>query len=340
MLNILKNINLKSYTTLKIGEKASFLAIIKNENDLYSAIDFAQEKDLPILILGGGSNVLISRPLKALVLKNEIKGIEVIKESQNFVYIESASGEWWSSLVDFSINNNWGGIENLYYVPGTVGAAPIQNIGAYGAELKDVFVSLRALDLKTKKIKVFSKKDCQFAYRDSIFKRKFKNRYFILSIIIKLSKQAKLNLNYGDIKLKLTEKGIKEPSVKQLAHVIREIRDSKLPNPAVLANAGSFFKNPEIKKSHFLKLKKDYPNIKSFPSLKPSLVKVPAAWLIDQAGFKGKRFGPVGMYKKQALILVNYNQAKAKDVLNLVDKIKKVIFNKFKIRLETEVIIF
>ncbi len=340
MLKIQKNINLKPYTTLKIGDQADFFVVIENENDLYAAISFAKEKKLPIFVLGGGSNILISQPLKGLVLKNEIKGIKVKRETKNFVYLESASGEWWSSLVDFSINNNWGGVENLYYVPGTVGAAPIQNIGAYGAELKDVFVSLRALDLKTGQLKVFSKKDCQFSYRDSIFKRQFKNRYFILSLIIKLSKKPKLNLNYGELKSKLADQGIKKPTVKQLAQIIREIRDSKLPNPAVLANAGSFFKNPEIKQSHFLELKKKYPNIKSFPGPKASLVKVPAAWLIDQAGFKGKRFGPVGMYAKQALILVNYNQAKAKHVLDLVDKIKKTVFKQFKIKLEPEVIIF
>ncbi len=336
MLEIRENLDLTKFTSLKVGDKASYFVLVKNLDDLKEAHSIACEKKLDIFVLGGGTNILISRPLNLLVLKNEIKGINIEKETKNHVYIRANSGEWWSSLVDFSVAKNLGGLENLYYVPGTVGAAPVQNIGAYGRELKDSLVSLKAYDFKTKKIKEFSNKDCQFSYRNSIFKTKYKNRFFILSILVKLDKKPKLQLDYGQIKQRLKSS---KPSTKQVAKVIKEIRDEKLPNPAKLPNAGSFFKNPEIKLADFKKLEKKYPDIVSFQASKKSLIKVPAGWLIEKAGFKGKRFGPVGMYEKQALILVNYDKAKAKDVLNLVKKVKKQVKKKFNINLEEEVVI-
>lgn len=336
MLDIKENIDLTPYTSLKVGNKADYFLKIKNLDDLIAAHSFAKENNLDIFVLGGGTNILISQALKCLVLKNEIKGITKEKEDKSYVYIRANSGEWWSSLVDYTINNNWGGLENLYYVPGTVGAAPVQNIGAYGKELKDNFVSLTAYDFKTRKIKEFSKADCQFGYRDSVFKNKYKNRFFILSILVKLDKKPKFKLDYGPIKERL---GSKKISISHVAKVIKEIRDEKLPNPAKLPNAGSFFKNPEIDNQHFKKLKEDYPDIVSFKASDKSLIKVPAGWLIEKAGFKGKRFNSVGMYEKQALILVNYDRAKAKDVLDLVKKIKKTVKQKFAINLEEEVII-
>ncbi len=339
MLEIKKNHDLTKFTSLKVGDKASYFAVLKNFDDLIKAHNFAKEKKIDIFVLGGGTNVLISSFLKLLVIKNEIKGISKEKETKNHVYIRAHSGESWSTLVDFSVSRNWGGLENLYYVPGTVGAAPVQNIGAYGKELKDSLVSLKAYDLKTGKIKEFSNKDCQFSYRNSVFKKKYKNRFFIISILVKLDKKPKLQLDYGQIKEKLNNLGILNPNTKQVAKVIKKIRDEKLPNPAVLPNAGSFFKNPEIKLADFKKLKEKHPDIVSFKASKKSLVKVPAGWLIEKAGFKGKRFGPVGMYEKQALILVNYKQAKAKDVLKLVSNVKKSVKQKFNIKLEEEVVI-
>lgn len=337
MLEIKKNVNLSNFTSLKIGDKAKYFVVVKSEDDLKKALFFAKENDLNIFVLGGGTNTLITKNLDFLVIKNEIKGIKIIKETKNHVFVEANSGEIWTTLVDFSISKNLGGLENLYYVPGTVGAAPIQNIGAYGKELKDNFVSLLAFDLKTAKFRNFSKADCKFGYRDSVFKNKYKNRFFIVNIKVKLDKKAKLVLNYGQVKERLSEIGIEKPNIKQVAKIIKKIRDEKLPNPAVLPNAGSFFKNPEIKKNHFKKLLKKYPNIPNFKASKENLIKVPAGWLIEQAGFKGKKFKSVGMYEKQALILVNYNKAKAKDVLALVKKIKNKVYKKFQIKLEEEV---
>ncbi len=337
MLEIKKNINLSSFTSLKIGDKAKYFAVVKNQEDLKKAIFFAKENGLSVFILGGGTNTLITKNLECLVIKNEIKGIEILKETKNHVYVTANSGEIWSTLVDFTINKNLGGLENLYYVPGTVGAAPIQNIGAYGKELKDNLFSLLAYDLKTGKYKEFSRDDCQFAYRDSIFKKKYKNRFYIISITVKLDKKPKLVLNYGQVKERLHDIGIKKPNIKQVAKIIKKIRDEKLPNPAVLANAGSFFKNPEIKENLFKKLAKEYHGIPNFKGTKKNLVKIPAAWLIEEAGFKGKKFNSVGMYEKQALILVNYDNAKAKDVLSLVKKVKNTVYKKFQIILEEEV---
>ncbi|MBN2884836.1 UDP-N-acetylmuramate dehydrogenase [Patescibacteria group bacterium] len=337
MLKIKKQVDLSRYNTLKISVKAAYFAIIKSETDLAEAYIWAKDKGLSVFVLGGGSNVLFSHNIKALVLKNEIKGVSVIKETAASAWLEARSGEAWSTLVNFAIERNWGGMENLYYVPGTVGAAPVQNIGAYGVELKDVFVSLRAFDLQTGKVKIFNKEECKFAYRDSVFKHKYKGRYFILSITVKLSKQAKLKLDYGDIKLKLKEQGIKKPKIRQLAEIIRQIRDSKLPNPAELANAGSFFKNPEVSLSAFKKIQGRFPEIKFFPSAKAGKIKIPAGWLIEQVGLKGKRFGSVAMYEKQALILVNYGGASAKQILTHVQRVQKAVEQKFAIKIEPEV---
>lgn len=337
MLNIEENINLTLYTTLKIPALARYFAVIKKEEEIQEAIKLASIKNLNLFILGGGSNILFSQDLQALVIKNELKGIRIVKETKENVYLQAASGEIWSALVHYAVNRNLGGIENLFYVPGTVGAAPVQNIGAYGVELKDVFESLRAMDLQSGEIKEFSLEDCHFGYRDSIFKNEAKGRYFIISITLRLDKKPELKLDYGDIKAKLAEKNIKDPSVKEVAEIIREIRDAKLPNPAVLANAGSFFKNPEVDKNFFDKLQLEYPEIKYFPASRDDLIKIPAGWLIEQAGFKGKRFANVAMYEKQALILVNYGGASAKEVLEHVHRVQFGVEKKFGIKIEPEV---
>lgn len=337
MLEIKENIDLRPYTTLKIGSLADYFAVLKEEKDLFEAIDFARDNNLNIFILGGGSNLLISQPIKALVLKNEIKGIKKIKEDDEEIWLQGQSGELWSAFVYFAIKQGWAGIENLFYVPGTVGAAPIQNIGAYGVELKDTFFELEAIDLKTKERKVFNVNDCEFGYRHSVFKGKYRHRYFVLSVTLKLSKQPKLKLDYGDIKANLLAKGIENPSLQELAQTIKEIRDSKLPNPATLPNAGSFFKNPEILESEFIKLQANYPDIKFFPGSKAGFIKVPAGWLIEQAGFKGKRFGDLAMYEKQALILVNYGKASASEALEHIKRVQTGVQEKFAINLEPEV---
>jgi UDP-N-acetylmuramate dehydrogenase len=337
MLDIQKNIDLTQYTSLKIGAQADYFAVLKAEKDLLEAINFAKEKDIDIFILGGGSNLLISQPVKALVLKNEIKGIEVIKEDDDHVWLQGKSGELWSAFVYFAVKRGWGGIENLFYVPGTLGAAPIQNIGAYGVELKDTFFELLALDLKTGEKKVFDLQACDFAYRQSVFKGKYRNRYFVLSVTLKLNKKPQLKLDYGDIKASLLNKGIENPTLEELAQTIQEIRDSKLPNPAILPNAGSFFKNPEIEEDQFEILKTKFPEIKFFPGSKEGLIKIPAGWLIEQAGFKGKRFGNLAMYEKQALILVNYGNASASEALEHIARVQAGVKEKFAIDLEPEV---
>lgn len=337
MLKIQKQFDITVHTTLKLKVKASYFAVLREESELLEALAWARSQKLPVFVLGGGSNILFTQNIKALVLKNEIKGVRVIKETKNSAWVEARSGEWWSTLVHFAIERCWGGIENLYYVPGTVGAAPVQNIGAYGVELKDTFVSLRAINLKTGKEKIFTKKDCAFGYRDSIFKNKAKGKYFIAGVTLKLAKKPVLRLDYGDIRAHLNEQGIKRPSVQQLAEIIRKIRDSKLPNPSLYPNAGSFFKNPEISRAVFVKLKKSFPEIKFFPGSKSTLVKIPAGWLIEAAGFKGKRYGAVGMYEKQALILVNYGGASAKQALAHVRRVQAGVYKKFGIKIEPEV---
>lgn len=336
MIEIQKKIPLAKYTTLKIGDAAEFFAVIKNLNDLKEAIVWARQNKKLIYILGGGSNVLIAGKIKGLVLKNEIKGIEIVDKQPDYVLVEAKAGESWTKFVNFTIEHNLYGLENLYLIYGTVGAAPIQNIGAYGVELKDNFYHLKAIDLKTGHEKNFSLKDCRFAYRDSIFKNKLKGKYFIYSVTLKLKRQADLKLDYGSIREELLKKNIINPSLRDVIKVITEIRNSKLPNPGILPNAGSYFKNTEISQLKYNNLLKKYPKMPSFPAAKGK-VKIPTGWLIETAGFKGKKFGPVSMYEKQALILVNHGGAEAKHVLTLVKKIKNVVKKKFGLDINEEV---
>lgn len=332
MLEIQKNVKLAPFTTLKIGQTAEFFAVIKSKDELLEAISWASKHQQTIFILGGGSNLLITSKIKGLVIKNEILGSQITAETEDSAWLTGNSGEGWSAFVHQAVTHKLYGLENLYLIYGTVGAAPVQNIGAYGVELKDVFDSLLAIDLHTGQEKIFKTKDCQFGYRDSIFKHKLRGRYFIYQVTVKLSKTANLKIDYADIKLEL---GRQKPDLKKVIAAIFKIRNAKLPNPVVLANAGSFFKNPEISVTQFKKLQKKYPDIKSFLSGKK--IKIPAAWLIERAGFKGKKFGPVSMYEKQALILVNHGGANAKQILALVKKVKDKVKKDFNIDLQEEV---
>lgn len=338
MLKIERNKDLTPYTTLKIGAAAKFFAVIKNKADLLEAISWAKAKQQSIFILGGGSNVLISKPVSGLVLKNEIKGLEILAEDkdQNQVLLRAKSGERWSKFVSFSVEHNLYGLENLFLIYGTVGAAPVQNIGAYGVELKDVFYQLEAISLQTGRSKIFSLPDCRFAYRDSIFKNRLKGKYFIYSVTVKLKRQADFKLDYGSIRSELLKKGIAKPALVDVINIVQTIRNRKLPNPLLLPNAGSFFKNPEISLARFKQILLNYPTAPSFP-LTRTKVKVPAGWLIEQVGFKGRRLGPVGMHEQQALVLVNYNQASPRQALALVRRIKLAVEKKFAIDLEVEV---
>ncbi len=336
MIDIQKKIKLDQYTTFRIGGPADFFVIVTSLADLLEALSWARKNKQAILFLGGGSNTLISdRGFRGLVIKNEIKGIEVVRENAKSVWLKAQSGEWWSSLVNYAVSHHYHGAENLFLIPGTVGAAPIQNIGAYGVELKDVFAGLEAVEIKTGKLKKFNKADCDFGYRHSVFKGKLKHKYFIYSVTLKLSRTPKFKLDYGDIQKTLAAKKITQPTAPEVISAIMEIRNSKLPNPSVLPNAGSFFKNPEISVAAFQKIQKKFPDIKSF--LSPEGIKIPAGWLIEQCGFKGKVVGRVGAHEKQALVLVNYGGAKAKQVIALSDQIIARVKAKFGLKLEREI---
>lgn len=321
-------------TTIKVPARAQYFAILKKRADIYSALEYAKQHSLDIYILGGGSNVVFTKKIKGLVLKNEIKGIEILKKTKSKVIVRASSGENWSRFVSYTIDQGFYGLENLFLIYGTVGAAPVQNIGAYGVELKDVFLSLRAIDLRTGKEKEFTLEACRFAYRESVFKHKLKGRFFITDVTFKLDIKPRFKLDYGPIKAKLKERGIKKPNLKQIVDIISEIRNSKLPNPYQMPNAGSFFKNPEVGFSVYKKLLKKYPDMPAFKLEKK--VKIPAAWLIEQAGFKGKKYGKVAMYEKQALILTN-NGGSAAEVLALVKRVKKKVKFLFGLDLEEEV---
>ncbi len=333
---MLKNVSLKPYNSFGIDVKADWLAEISSEEQLLTIID-----DLPNmkkLILGGGSNVLFLNDFDGIVLLNKIKGIKIVSEDENQVTIAVKGGENWHELVMWAVERGYGGIENLALIPGNAGTAPIQNIGAYGVEVKDVIKEVHTINIKTCEPKIFSNDECHFAYRQSIFKlAENKNKYFINKIVIQLQKKAyQPNLNYGAIKTVLKEKKILSPTVKQIAEAIISIRESKLPDPKKIGNAGSFFKNPVIDKALFEKLLKTYPQMPYY-ILSENEIKIPAGWLIDNAGFKGKRFGNVGVHDKQALVLVNFGKGTGMDIKNLSDKIRQSIQNQYNIALQPEV---
>jgi len=326
--------NLLPYNTFGISAFAEEFIDIDSVEQLQNFIK--SKTIMPILILGGGSNMLFTKNYEGIVLKSSFKGISLEKENETHVWVKAAGGENWHNLVMYCVKMNYGGIENLSLIPGTVGAAPMQNIGAYGVEIKETFDGLEAIDMATGKLQTFNNEQCQFGYRESIFKHKAKGKYFITSVTFKLNKNPKVNTSYGDIKALLTEWHIDNPTIVDVSNAIIKIRQSKLPNPALLGNAGSFFKNPVIDSSHFEILKKEYQDIKSFPSAKGK-VKIPAAWLIEKAGWKGKRIGNIGVHEKQALVLVNYGEGTGKEVIDLAYKIIDSVIEKFGIELNTEV---
>ena len=334
MTTIRNNVSLKTFNTFGINVEArSFTEVSSIEELIENQQNSDSEKQ--VLILGGGSNILFTRDYEGLVIKNNLKGITVLKETETEVWLKVASGEIWHDLVLYCVSRNFGGIENLSLIPGTVGAAPIQNIGAYGAELKDVFDSLEALNLNDLKIEEFNSEQCRFGYRDSVFKHGAKGQYFITSVTIRLQKFPELNTSYGAIRTILDQRGITKPTIADVSAAVCDIRNSKLPNPAVIGNAGSFFKNPEIDKDQYLGLKNKYPEIPGYPTDKG--IKIPAGWLIESCGWKGKRIGETGSHKDQALVLVNYGNATGKEIKNLAIEIQKSIMEKFGISIQTEV---
>ncbi len=336
MISIQENVNLSPYTTMGVSASSKFFAEIQSLEELSKALKFSREKDTPFLVLGGGSNVLFVEDYEGLIILNRIKGIDVISEDENKILLKCGAGENWHRLVLNCVEKGYGGIENLSLIPGTVGAAPIQNIGAYGVELKDVFVSLEAFDIEEEKLKIFSKEECAFGYRDSIFKRELKGKVIITSVTLRLLKKPELNFSYSSLKEKLEEKKIVSPTIKDISEVVIEVRQSKLPDPEEIGNTGSFFKNPVISVFQFDELKVKYPNLPSYP-VSERQVKVPAGWLIEHAGWKGKREGDAGVHDKQALVLVNHGKASGKEIWNLANQIMNSVYQQFEIRLTPEV---
>ena len=338
-MSIQKNKSLKPLNTFGIEVKASEFVEVYSEDELIKLLKKVNTKAL--FILSGGSNMLLTKDIDALVIHNKIKGIhsEILPE-ENKVLLSVGSGENWHDFVQYCIDNDYGGIENLSLIPGYVGSAPIQNIGAYGVELKDTFYNCDAIEIKSAKKVTFSKEDCDFGYRDSIFKNEAKNKYIITQVRFILSTaNHKLNIQYGAIESELDNKGIINPTIKDISEAVITIRKSKLPDPREIGNSGSFFKNPVIEASHFNKLKEKYPDIPSY-NIDKKNIKVPAGWLIEKSGFKGKRWGDAGVHNRQALVLVNYGNASGKEIQELSERIKKTVKREFDIELETEVNIF
>jgi len=337
---IKENFSLKQYNTFGIDALAQYFSDFNSVEQLEELLEFKRPSTnhsaLTTLILGGGSNILFTKNFEGLVLKNEIKGIEKIREDKNYVYVKAGAGECWHHLVMYCINNNLAGMENLSLIPGNVGASPMQNIGAYGVEIKDVFYELEAFHLAEKKLVKFSLEDCQFGYRESVFKRKYKDQFVIISVTYRLNKIPHFNTSYGAIDQELQAMGIKELSIQAISQAVINIRSSKLPDPAIIGNAGSFFKNPEVSNAKFKMLQLSSPNIVGY-TLENGNVKLAAGWLIEQCGWKGYRNGDAGCHAKQALVLVNYGHAKGSEILTLSDEIKISVQKKFDLLLETEV---
>ncbi|WP_179321215.1 UDP-N-acetylmuramate dehydrogenase [Winogradskyella helgolandensis] len=334
-MTIINNVSLKSFNTFGIAAKAQSYCDISSTENLISVLK--EHHKLPLFVLGGGSNMLLTKDIEALVLHINLKGIEIISETDNSVIIKAMAGENWHNFVLWCLEHNFGGIENLSLIPGNIGTAPIQNIGAYGVELKDVFVSCEALRIDDQSVTTFSKSDCNFGYRESIFKQDLKGQYIITSVNIELTKtKHQLHTDYGVIRNELDANGINEPTIQDISNAVIAIRQSKLPDPKEIGNSGSFFKNPIISAEEFSALESNFPDVPSY-KISDEAIKVPAGWLIEKAGFKGKRFNDYGVHNKQALVLVNYGNASGKEIFELAKLIQKTVQRLFNISIETEV---
>lgn len=332
-MNIQKNVLLKNYNTFGISVNAKRFISVNSVYELQQILKV--EKD--IFLISGGSNMLLTKDIDELVVHINIKGVSIDNENENAAYLTVNSGENWHEFVLWCISQNYGGIENLSLIPGNVGTCPIQNIGAYGVEVKDTITKVEAIEIETGKLVQFSNKDCNFGYRNSIFKNELKGKYIITSVSFKLTTiHHNLNSSYGAIETELSLKKISKPSLKDISNAVIAIRKSKLPDPKEIGNSGSFFKNPVISSAQYLKLQKEYADIPGY-KISDMEVKIPAGWLIEKAGFKGKRYGEFGVHDKQALVLVNYGNASGKEIYQLAEKIKETIIKKFEITLEIEV---
>jgi len=365
-MQILKNYDLTKLNTFGIKAEADFFVEIKNEEDFLELAKTDEFKNNQKLFLGGGSNVLFTKDFNGIVILNRLKGIEILKENEENVWIKGNGGEWWNDLVLFSVDRGYWGMENLSLIPGTVGATPVQNIGAYGVEVKDIIEKVEACEINTGKKRVFINEECEFGYRDSIFKNKLKGQYFITSVIFKLNKEPNKNANYKALQDYLEKNKIEIKSSKDVSEAVANVRKSKLPDPREIGNAGSFFKNVYVNKEKLDELLKEYPTmpyfredemlnpVRSRPHQQMSAtvtsgrpasngIKIPAGWLIEQcnplngASWKGERIGNVGVYEKQALVIVNYGGATAKEIVNLMNQIIESVYKKFGLKLNPEV---
>jgi UDP-N-acetylmuramate dehydrogenase len=335
-MKVVKNISLKNLNTFGVDVKSKYFAEIYSEQELKQVLNSEGYFNCQKLILGGGSNILFTKDFDGLVIKNSITGIKLIEEDNNNVILEAGAGVIWDELVKYCVNRNYGGIENLSYIPGTVGAAPIQNIGAYGQELEETFFELNGLYIDSCKTRIFNKSECSFSYRNSIFKCELKNIFIITSVRLKLNKYPTVNLSYDPVKEEAEKRNIIHPTIKDIREIVIDIRKSKLPDPVEIGNAGSFFKNPVIAKEKFQVLKKEYPDLKHF-FVDEDNVKIPAAWLIEKCGWKGKRIGDAGTHEKQPLVIVNYGNASGKEIYEISAMIISAVKTTFDITLENEV---
>lgn len=334
-MEIINQFSLKNFNTFGIEAKAKKFIAVHSVQELKTVLQENQQEKK--FILGGGSNMLLTKDIEALVIHIDLKGKKIIDQDQDFVWVESQAGENWHEFVLWTIDQNFGGLENMSLIPGNVGTTPVQNIGAYGTEIKDTFVSCQAMKIETQEIKTFTNTECNFGYRESVFKNEAKDQYIITSVVFKLTKHKhKINTSYGDITAELAKNNITVPTLKDVSNAVIAIRKSKLPDPKELGNSGSFFKNPIIPKTEFEKIHQKFPEMKYY-EISETEVKVPAGWLIEQAGFKGKRFGDAGIHKNQALVLVNYGNATGQEILNVSKDVQKTIYNIFGIHIEAEV---
>jgi UDP-N-acetylmuramate dehydrogenase len=336
MTMIQENISLRPYNTFGIDASARYFSTFTTPETLSSLLDDPRANAGPRLILGGGSNLLLINDFNGLVLKNEIRGVSVIKEDEDHIYVRAGAGENWHELVMFCVRNGYAGMENLALIPGNVGASPMQNIGAYGVEIKDIFHELEAFHLTDRTVQKFSREDCGFGYRESVFKSKYRNRFVILNVTYRLNKKPQFHTSYGVITQELENMGVQDLSIAAIAQAVINIRSSKLPDPKQIGNAGSFFKNPQIPNEQFQTLKEAHPNIVAFPAA-PGYTKLAAGWLIEQCGWKGYREGDAGCYHRQALVLVNYGHARGMEIYGLSEKIIRSIADEFGMVLEREV---
>jgi UDP-N-acetylmuramate dehydrogenase len=345
-----ENQSLKSFNTFGVEACARYFASFGTVEELGELLEWAANRGLrepasgsamqQLVVLGGGSNVLFTRDVDGLVLRNELRGIELVDEDEDYIYVRAGAGEVWQEFVEVCIGRGWAGVENLSLIPGSVGAAPMQNIGAYGVELKDVFYELTAWHIAEGKIYTFTLNDCEFGYRESVFKRRYRDQFVILNVTFRLAKKPVFHTSYGAIREELERMGVASPSVRAVADAVVAIRRSKLPDPAVIGNAGSFFKNPTISDEQFDELQAEDPAIVGYHNMGTDTTKLAAGWLIEQCGWKGFRQGDAGVHTRQALVLVNYGGATGKDIYDLSETILQSVQDRFGVTLEREVNIF